>query len=81
MFTLSKCKRKETMLLQLYGLMAIEAVFIHLRDFFQIKYQKNDILLIRFINYNIKILTSMTDILKSIRFNFYLNLMEINLSL
>lgn len=70
MFTLSKCKRKETMLLQLYGLMAIEAVFIHLRDFFQIKYQKNDILLIRFINYNIKMLTSMTDILKSIRFNF-----------
>lgn len=70
MFTLSKCKRKETMLLQLYGLMAIEAVFIHSRDFFQIKYQKNDILLIRFINYNIKMLTSMTDILKSIRFNF-----------
>jgi hypothetical protein len=70
MFTLSKCKRKETMLLQLYGLMAIEAVFIHLRDFFQIKYQKNDILLIRFINYNIKMLTSMTDILKSICFNF-----------
>lgn len=70
MFTLSKCKRKETMLLQLYGLMAIEAVFIHSRDFFQIKYQKNDILLIRFINYNIKMLKSMTDILKSICFNF-----------